>query len=57
MARLLILTRDIPYPPNAGDRIVTHGFMRVAAQGHDLHMLAYGDASDRHAPKHCRRRP
>ncbi|WP_254546547.1 glycosyltransferase family 4 protein [Halomarina pelagica] len=50
MSRVLLLARELPHPPNAGDRIVTHGFVRaLAARGHDVHVLAYrrdGDESD-----------
>ncbi|MFC7157378.1 glycosyltransferase family 4 protein [Halomarina halobia] len=42
MSRVLLLARELPHPPNAGDRIVTYGFVRaLAARGHDVHVLAY----------------
>ncbi|MFC4449630.1 glycosyltransferase family 4 protein [Halorussus aquaticus] len=48
MATVLVLARETPYPPNAGDRVVTHGFVRgLAERGHAVHVVAYGDESDR----------
>lgn len=42
MSRVLVLARELPYPPNAGDRIVTYGFLSaLARRGHDVHLLAY----------------
>ncbi|WP_247729043.1 glycosyltransferase family 4 protein [Halovivax limisalsi] len=42
MSSILILTRELPYPPNAGDRIVTHGYVRgLAERGHEVHVLTY----------------
>lgn len=51
MATVLVVTREPPYPPNAGDRIVTHGFMRgLAARGHAVHLLSAGGDSARTGP-------
>lgn len=42
MASVLVVTREPPYPPNAGDRIVTFGFVRALVErGHDVHLLTY----------------
>ena len=42
MSRILLLARELPYPPNAGDRVVTYGVLRALAErGHDVHVLAY----------------
>ena len=47
MATVLVLARDVPYPPNAGDRVVTHGFVRgLTERGHEVHAVALGDESD-----------
>ena len=47
MSRVLFLAREVPYPPNAGDRIVTHGFVRaLSARGHEVHVLAYARGDD-----------
>lgn len=58
MSRVLLLARELPYPPNAGDRVVTYGFLRALAErGHDVHVLAYrreGDGPDAAAlGEHC----
>jgi len=48
VATVLVLAREVPYPPNAGDRVVTHGFVRgLARRGHAVHVLALGRESDR----------
>lgn len=48
MSSVLVLARETPHPPNAGDRIVTRGFVRgLAERGHAVHVLAYGDETDR----------
>ena len=48
MATVLILAREVPHPPDAGDRIVTHGFVRgLAERGHEVHAVAYGREPDR----------
>ncbi|WP_101297916.1 glycosyltransferase family 4 protein [Halegenticoccus soli] len=48
MSDVLVLTRDVPHPPNAGDRIVTSGFVRgLAARDHAVHLLSYGGDGDR----------
>ncbi|WP_435179282.1 glycosyltransferase family 4 protein [Halorussus sp. AFM4] len=48
MASVLVLAREPPHPPNAGDRIVTHGFARgLAERGHDVHLVAYGTETER----------
>ncbi|GAB3670272.1 glycosyltransferase family 4 protein [Halopiger thermotolerans] len=40
MSTVLFLTRELPYPPNAGDRIVTYGYVRgLAERGHEVHLL------------------
>ncbi|RBI62206.1 hypothetical protein DMJ13_10005 [halophilic archaeon] len=45
---VLVVTRDLPYPPNAGDRVVTHGFLRaLSVRGHAVHLLAYGGDDER----------
>lgn len=50
MSRVLLLARELPFPPNAGDRIVTHGFLRaLARRGHEVHVLSYGRESDESA--------
>lgn len=54
MSRILVLARQLPYPPDAGDRIVTHGFVRALAErGHEVHVLAAerreGDVDDAEA--------
>lgn len=50
MSRVLFLAREVPYPPNAGDRIVTHGFVRALAErGHEVHVLAYARPDDAEA--------
>lgn len=47
MSGVLALARELPYPPNAGDRIVTYGFLRALAdRGHDVHVLAYERGDD-----------
>jgi glycosyltransferase involved in cell wall biosynthesis len=47
---VLFLAREVPYPPNAGDRIVTSGFVRaLAARGHEVHVLAYAREDDAEA--------
>ncbi len=47
MSRVLALARELPYPPNAGDRVVTYGFLRaLARRGHEVHVLAYGRNGD-----------
>ena len=47
MSRLLALTRELPYPPDAGDRIVTGGFLRaLARRGHEVHLLSYARPDD-----------
>lgn len=47
MNRVLLLARELPYPPNAGDRIVTHGFVRALVdRGHEVHVLAYARPGD-----------
>lgn len=47
MSTVLVLARELPFPPNAGDRIVTYGFLcGLAARGHEVHLLAYGRAGD-----------
>lgn len=39
---VLFLTRELPYPPNAGDRIVTYGYLQgLAERGHEVHVLTY----------------
>lgn len=50
MSRLLFLTREVPYPPDSGDRIVTYGFLRALAdRGHEVHLLAYARDDDAEA--------
>lgn len=47
MSTVLVLARELPYPPNAGDRIVTYGFLRALTErGHDVHILAYERGND-----------
>lgn len=47
MSRVLAVARELPHPPNAGDRIVTGGFLRaLAGRGHEVHLLAYGRDDD-----------
>lgn len=47
MSRVLALTRELPYPPNAGDRIVTYGFLRALRERHhEVHVLSYGRSGD-----------
>ncbi|WP_408957580.1 glycosyltransferase family 4 protein [Natrinema sp. 74] len=42
MSTVLFLTRELPYPPNAGDRIVTYGYVRgLAERGHEVHVLTH----------------
>jgi glycosyltransferase involved in cell wall biosynthesis len=42
MSTVLFLTRELPYPPNAGDRIVTYGYLRgLAERGHEVHVLTH----------------
>ncbi|MFC4550707.1 glycosyltransferase, partial [Halorussus sp. GCM10023401] len=46
-ATVLVLSREVPHPPDAGDRIVTHGFVRgLAERGHAVHALTYGETED-----------
>lgn len=46
-ATVLVLARETPYPPNAGDRVVTLGFVRgLADRGHAVHVVASGDEAD-----------
>lgn len=48
MSTVLVLARDVPFPPNAGDRVVTYGFVRgLVERGHDVHVISLGSASDR----------
>lgn len=48
VATVLVLAREVPHPPTAGDRVVTHGFVRgLAERGHAVHVLALGRESDR----------
>lgn len=50
MSRILVLTRNVPYPPNSGDRIVTYGFLHALHRsGHDVHLLAYGSDDEQRA--------
>ncbi|QLG60428.1 glycosyltransferase [Halorarum salinum] len=47
MSRVLLFARELPHPPNAGDRIVTFGFVRALAErGHEVHVLAYSREGD-----------
>ena len=47
MSRVLLLARELPYPPNAGDRVVTYGILRALAErGHEVHVLAYQREDD-----------
>lgn len=47
MSRVLLLTRELPHPPNAGDRIVTYGFVRALVErGHEVHVLSYARPGD-----------
>lgn len=47
MSSVLFLTRELPHPPNAGDRIVTDGFVRVlSGRGHAVHVLGYERPDD-----------
>lgn len=47
MSTVLALARELPYPPNAGDRVVTYGFLRaLERRGHDVHVLAYERPDD-----------
>lgn len=47
MSRVLFLTREVPYPPDSGDRIVTYGFLRALAErDHEVHLLAYARDDD-----------
>lgn len=47
MSSVLFLTRELPYPPNAGDRIVTYGFINaLARRGHEVHVLGYERPDD-----------
>ncbi len=42
MSTVLFLTRELPYPPDAGDRIVTYGYVRgLAERGHEVHVLTH----------------
>lgn len=52
MSGVLVVARELPYPPNAGDRIVTHGFLRALRElGHDVHVLAYRRPDDEAAAR------
>ena len=47
MSGVLFLVRELPYPPNAGDRVVTYGFIRALAScGHEVHVLGYERPDD-----------
>ena len=47
MSRVLFLARELPHPPNAGDRVVTYGFLRaLERRGHEIHVLGYGRSDD-----------
>lgn len=47
MSGVLFLARELPYPPNAGDRVVTYGFVRsLADRGHEVHVLGYERPDD-----------
>ncbi len=48
MSTVLVLARETPFPPDTGDRVVTHGFIRgLAERGHAVHVVAYGTGTDR----------
>lgn len=47
MSQVLFLVRELPYPPDAGDRVVTGGFVRaLARRGHEVHVLGYERQGD-----------
>jgi glycosyltransferase involved in cell wall biosynthesis len=47
VASVLVLAREPPHPPTAGDRVVTHGLLTaLARRGHEPHLLAYGREGD-----------
>lgn len=47
MARALVLAREPPHPPDAGDRVVTHGLIQaLASRGHEVHLLTYARGED-----------
>jgi polysaccharide biosynthesis protein PslH len=60
MAKLLYLTHRLPFPPDKGDKIITHHFLRHLAAHHEVHLGCFVDdpADLEHLPevrRHCAR--
>src|SRR4030095_11699798 len=50
--RLLFLANRTPYPPYRGDKLkIYHLAKRLAAMGHELHLLCFAQNAEDHAAK------